>query len=118
MLLFLEYYKKYCEVGLIETQSIMNSTKKYKKQNNFYAEFIDEHLIKCVGGYVIWSELRVMIMEWYKTNIGNDKLNVKEVKTYFETKVFKCEERVYKNNGISFCGWNGYKLKIINEKDD
>ena len=117
MLLFLEYYKKYCEVGLTETQSIINSTKKYKKQNNFYSDFIDEYLIKSDGDHVIWSDLKSMIMEWYKINIGNDTPKAKDIKTYFETKIFKCDEKVFKSNGTTFRGWNGYKLLSNDEKE-
>ena len=85
--------------------------------NDVNSEFVNQFIIKKEESYIIWSELWEQFSYWIY-NEYNITANKKVIKTYFESKVFKCKETVIYLNNSSFRGWKHFELKnkVINEE--
>jgi len=111
MLLLLKYYKIYKKIGLIATNKVLQYTQKYKNDNDYYSNFVDEYIEKKNDEYITWNELRTLFIEWYKSNYDNNVPNIKSIKTYFEEKIFKEKLRHVRIKKNIIFGWKNY---IIN----
>ena len=85
---------------------------------DFNSDFINRFIIKKEGSYITWCELwrRFKNCQYNEHNIIENK---KEVKMYFEAKVFRCKAKQIKRNGNNLWGWRGFELKnkVINEQE-
>lgn len=110
MLLFLEYYEKYEKNGLKITEDIKKATLKYQKNNNPYADFVTEYITKNTNEYIVWTNLKESYIAWYKNNIGSNVPKVKDIKEYFEKKIFKTPESIFRDGQQKYRGWPNWKL--------
>ena len=63
------------------------------------------------GSYIVWSELYEHYKRWVLEEY-NINANKKEVKMYFEAKVFRCKEKHFKRKGENFRGWENCLIKM------
>ena len=112
MILLLEYYKIYKKNGLVATKKVLQYTKKYKNDNDYYSSFVDEYIEEKEKGKIKWADLRDTFIEWYKSNYDTKIPNIKDIKIYFEDKVFKEKIKNIRIEKITVKGWKYYILKI------
>jgi P4 family phage/plasmid primase-like protien len=110
MLVLLKYWKKYQIEGLLDIEEIDNSTMKYKNENDYYEEFIKDHITEDKTKYIKWTELLKVFNEWFEMNYKKNSPNPKDIKNALIEKIFKCNESVNKIDKISCRIWKGYKL--------
>ena len=71
-----------------------------KKNNNPYEDYVDNFIKKNIESIVQWSQLKYSFCEWYKNNVSNPVPKSKDIKKYFETNVFKENEKVIHDEKI------------------
>ena len=98
--------------GLVATKKVLQYTQKYKNDNDYYSNFVDEYIEEKEKGKIKWADLRDTFIEWYKSNYDTKIPNIKDIKIYFEDKVFKEKMKVLKIDS-SFRGWKNYIIKNI-----
>jgi len=111
MILLLDYYKNYKKNGLIATNKVLQYTKKYKNDNDYYSSFVDEFIEKNEKGKVKWIDLKNTFIDWYKLNYDTNIPNIKNIKIYFEDKFFKEKNKNIRIDNSISKGWSGYILK-------
>lgn len=121
MNILLQYYELYTKEGLIDIPEVMETTEEYKKEDNFYDEFIKDNIEKTNDkeDYIVWTDLKKSFEGWYFDNYHKTPPKGKDIKKYFETKYFKDDEKLLKitlkntdndKNNIVIRGWKGYKI--------
>lgn len=115
MNLLLGYYELYTKEGLKDIDEVMQTTEEYKKEDNFYEEYIKESIEKNDDENIIWSELKKSFEGWYFSNYHKNPPKGKEIKKYFESKFFKKEEKPFTIDKKTYRGWCGYKLLYNDE---
>jgi phage/plasmid-associated DNA primase len=111
MLLLIEYYKKYKNIGLIPTNNVLKFTKQYVEENDIYKDFVDQYIQVDINETIKWTTLESLFNIWYKKE-KNSSVNGKEIKKYMENNVFKNNiSLVYNSEKQKIRGWKGYKLK-------
>ena len=109
-LLLLEYCKKYMFSGLKYPKQVSDVTKKFEKNNNPYITYQENFIQKQEGSIIKWVDLKQDFTDWYKENVGSDVPKAKDIKNFFETKIFKEPERViWLDNSKKACrGWKDW----------
>jgi P4 family phage/plasmid primase-like protien len=98
-----EYYKQYKTKGIQVPEAVMKYTKEYQKTEDYYEEFVDEHIELNEGSsYLTISNIYDMFKDWFKNCRPDEKLpRRKQVKEFMENKFGKMTGK----------GWRGIKLK-------
>jgi len=111
VILLLKYWKKYQKEGLKDIEDILESTNKYKKENDFYQDYINEYIEENENGYIQWTSLSKHFSKWLKDNYKDKIVSTKDSKKSFINKLFKCDDRVIKiDDDVTIRGWKKYKL--------
>lgn len=113
MLLLLKYYKLYKLNGLKPTNKVLIYTNKYKSENDYYKEFVDQFIVKDDKSHIVWTELKDTFLDWFSENKGTKFPQSKQIKEYFEKNIFMEEEKHRTFNKKSYRGWSDWKLKLI-----
>ena len=105
MNILIEYYYK----EITEPDEVKVKTNEYKEGNDINSEFVNKFITKNEENYIVWSELWEQFSYWM-FNEYNITANKKVIKTYFESKVFKCKEKQIRQGDDKIRGWKGYEL--------
>ncbi len=112
MIILLNYWKKYQSEGLKDIKDVVESTNKYKKDNDFYQEYIDEFIKDDNECHIKWTTLLEHFNDWLKDNYKDRKINSKDIKKAFIDKIFKKDDKPIKINNTNIRGWKGYKMQL------
>lgn len=80
--LLLRAYSAYLCEGLVPSRQIEEATKKYQKDNDRYAEFLDEKCSIQNDSVISTMDLAASFMNWCVAHYGNDSLQSKIQKTH------------------------------------
>lgn len=88
MLLLLEYYGKYKINGLVPTKSINKATEKYRKNIDYFLNYLKERIIKTdnLDDLISLGDLYGDFINWYKMNYPGIKIPNKSV---FKSEIIK-----------------------------
>ena len=105
MALLIEYYKKYTNTGIKEPEEVLQCTREYQKNNDFYLEFRDDKIESNEMAFLSVNDAFTTFKYWQKEN--NSSIKVK--KRDFMLAMDKlCGKRV----SISRVeGWKGFRVK-------
>lgn len=95
---------------MLDIKEVIDATNKYKKDNDFYQEYIDEFIEEDKYSVIIWSELLFDFNRWYMDNYKKRPPKTKEVKKAFIDKKFLQDIKQYRYNNSRVRGWKGYVL--------
>lgn len=109
MSLLIEYYKKYCETGIKEPNEVMQCTREYQKNNDFYLEFVESELERYDMGFLSYHDAYNLFKQWQKDNASSFKVKKKE----FAIGVDKSCGRRISLNGVE--GWKGWRIKSVGQ---
>lgn len=109
MSLLIEYYKKYCETGIKEPDEVMQCTREYQKNNDFYLEFVESELERYDMGFLSYHDAYNLFKQWQKDNASSFKVKKKE----FAIGVDKTCGRRISLNGVE--GWKGWRIKSVGQ---
>jgi P4 family phage/plasmid primase-like protien len=109
MSLLIEYYKKYCETGIKEPDEVMQCTREYQKNNDFYLEFVESELERYDMGFLSYHDAYNLFKQWQKDNASSFKVKKKE----FALGVDKSCGRRISLNGVE--GWKGWRIKSVGQ---
>jgi prophage antirepressor-like protein len=105
------------------SQAILKQKVDLKKQIiDEYSEFAKEHITKTdnKNDYIKFSTLKTDFEHWYHKNFNKTPPKIKEIKQYFETKIFMSEEKQYmidSKSNYKIRGWIGYKCTYNSDSD-
>jgi phage/plasmid-associated DNA primase len=108
MWILLQYYKKWVVEGLFEPPDVTECTQKYKSQNDHFAEFFQNYLIKiddesqCLGIRQIYKQYKEVAFHNSET-----PKKLKELQKYLEKRIAPIT-----GNG-NLRGWKGWTLKQL-----
>jgi P4 family phage/plasmid primase-like protien len=119
MFILLEYWKDYQVNGIPDIKEVMQATNEYKKDNDFYQEYIDEFIEVDTEGVIKWTVLLAHFNDWYFDNYKKRAPKTREVKDAFIAKIFGQEIRQnwMKKEKVNVKGWGGFKLLEDNIDD-
>jgi P4 family phage/plasmid primase-like protien len=122
MNILLKYFAEYIKEGLNDIPEVMQSTDEYKDTDDFYKEFTKEYITKTdnKNDYIKFSTLKTDFEHWYHKNFHKIPPKMKEIKQYFEKKIFMSEEKQYMIDSKSnhkIRGWIGYKCTYDPDMD-
>jgi P4 family phage/plasmid primase-like protien len=116
MSILVKYYKEYLETGIIEPSEVMESTEKYRRENDCYSEFISNRIEYVPNSYVDVGDLYEEFKNYFASNMPSGK--IPSMPDYRKTL-----ERIF--GPVKGNKWKGIKLipnevKFINvnENDD
>jgi len=109
MSMLIEYYKKYCETGIKEPDEVMQCTREYQKNNDFYLEFVESELERYDMGFLSYHDAYNLFKQWQKDNSSSFKVKKKE----FAVGVDKTCGRRISLNGVE--GWKGWRIKSVGQ---
>lgn len=79
---------------------------KHEKENNLI--FVEKYIKKHENGFIKWTDMWKLYQEWYyKINGNTNNLKKLATKKYFIDKIFKIEDKMYKNKGR---GWVDFSM--------
>ena len=108
--LLIEYFYK----NIPEPNEVKAKTQTYRQDNDPNAEIVRQYIEVSHENTVLkWTTLWGFYEQWH-IQTSTEKVNKKVVKKYFESKIFKKEEK--KHNDTR--GWKGWKLVNIEALDD
>jgi P4 family phage/plasmid primase-like protien len=111
-----QYYKKYKTHGYTEPEAVKLSTKEYQKNNDIYADFIDQHIEKVPNGILYSEEMFSVFQAWFRAAYPDRKCpSRKDMCAYMEKKY-----GVYISSKSKRRGWRGLKCHqaIVPDNDD
>lgn len=119
--LLLEYLKPVQDNNytLIDIPEILATTNEYKNKDNFYLEFIDQHLEPSENktDYIVWTKLLQKFTNWMEDNYRDVKLsNSKEIKQAFIKLYFKKVADNDKQNNVFIREADDKQHRIGNDK--
>lgn len=102
MNILLEYYNK----DIKEPEEVKMKTNEYRADNDMKALFVQQYIKKGEEG-IKWTDLLQQYSLWFCEEMGESihKINKKELKQYFESKVFKTKSSPLRNIGRGWAGW-------------
>ena len=105
MNILIEYYYK----EITEPDEVKVKTNEYKEYNDMNMEFVNKYIKKNEESCIIWSELWEQFSYWINEEY-NITANKKDIKNYFESKVFKCKEKQIRQGEARLRGWKSFEL--------
>ena len=105
MSLLIEYFKKYCISGIKEPEEVLQCTKEYQKNNDFYLDFIERELEKYDMGFLSVNDAFSVFKYWVKDEVPGLKIKKKDFITALDKTLGK---RVTVNR---LEGYKGYRVK-------
>ena len=105
MSLLIEYFKKYCISGIKEPEEVLQCTKEYQKNNDFYLDFIERELEKYEMGFLSVNDAFSVFKYWQKDEVPGLKIKKKDFMTALDKTLGK---RVTVNR---LEGWKAYRVK-------
>ena len=105
MSLLIEYFKKYCISGIKEPEEVLQCTKEYQKNNDFYLDFIERELEKYDMGFLSVNDAFSVFKYWVKDEVPGLKIKKKDFITSLDKSLGK---RVTVNR---LEGWKGMRVK-------
>jgi P4 family phage/plasmid primase-like protien len=109
MALLVEMYKSYVEHGIKEPEEVMECTKEYQRNNDYYMDFFESELEKHDMSFLSISDAFALFKTWQKDNIPTLKIN----KSAFVSGLAKICGKAIKFNSTE--GWKGFRIKPFNE---
>ncbi len=97
------YYKK-----IDEPDEVKVKTNEYKTENDQNMIFVESYLKRDDNEFITWSELYNNYYNWYSDKNGNVNIKKAEIKIYFENKIFKKKEEIFKHDKKTIRGWRGW----------
>lgn len=114
MNILLEFYQK----DILEPKEVQMSTLNYRSDNDVNALFVTQYLQKGGDG-IRWGDLYAAYQSWFVEEMGETKkIDRKQLKNYFEKKVFKCKEMPQRGLGRGWVGWSLVQNTLIEDEDD
>jgi P4 family phage/plasmid primase-like protien len=105
MSLLIEYYKKYTVTGIKEPEEVLQCTKEYQKNNDFYLEFKDDKIETNEMGFLSVNDAYSLFKYWQKENGSSIKIKKRDFMIAIDK---MCGKRV---NVSRVEGWKGYRIK-------
>ena len=92
-----------------------NFTKKYETKNEIFIKNMKLFSKKCIvvnsKNIIIWTTLKKIFIKWLNENVECKNIpHSKDIKKYFEKKIFKMDEKTIRYGNITARGWKGWKL--------
>jgi P4 family phage/plasmid primase-like protien len=115
--ILIEHLKLFNKDGLYDIPEIMESTDSYKKDSDYFQEFIDDHInhTNFNDDHIEWNHLKQIFDKWYSANYHKDSPNAKDIKHYFTTNIFKVPIKQFRTNDSRISGWRNFKLINIDK---
>jgi phage/plasmid-associated DNA primase len=94
----------------VEPDKVRAATAIYRKQNDIYRQFFEEHIIEEKGKVMSLTELYSQFKEWFRESVPNHTIPVRsEVEEYF-TRLWGEPERGKK--------WIGFRIRTLQDEID
>jgi len=94
---------------LVEPEKVTMATELYRKKNDIYRQFIDEHIVEDARNKVMMDDLYVSFKDWHKDSQPGQQVPTKsEVKEYCIRAWGEPEKR----------GWRGRRMKSLEDEKD
>lgn len=106
----LQHRKKIKDKPIHEPEKVRSATELYRKQNDIYRQFTEEHIIEDNSKTITLAEVYSSFKEWYRESIPNQTIPPRsDVEEYFS-----------RNWGEPDRGkkWQGYRICTIQDKVD
>lgn len=111
MALLIEYYKIYKKEGIKEPEEVLQCTREYQRNNDYYLEFVESELEQNDMSFLTVNDAFTIFKTWQRDNASG----IKVVKKEFVNGIDKaCGKRVMVNRVE---GWKGYKIKAYTNHD-
>ena len=105
MSLLIEYYKKYLQTGVKEPEEVLQCTREYQKNNDFYLEFKDDKVESNEMAFLSVNDAFTTFKYWQKENNSTIKVKKRDF-------MFAIDKMCGKRVTISRVeGWKGYRIK-------
>jgi len=105
MALLIEYYKKYTQTGIKEPEEVLQCTREYQKNNDFYLEFKDDKIENNEMAFLSVNDAFTTFKYWQKENNSSIKVKKRDFMLAMDK---MCGKRV----SISRVeGWKGFCIK-------
>jgi len=106
----LNHRKKMQDRPIVEPEKVRAATAVYRKQNDIYRQFFEEHIIEDKKKVLSLTELYSQFKEWFRESIPNHQIPPRsDVEEYF-TRLWGDAERGKK--------WSGYRIRTIQDEVD
>jgi P4 family phage/plasmid primase-like protien len=120
MALLIEYYGKYCDIGIKEPEEVLKCTKEYQRMNDYYMDYVEGELEKHTESFLMVNDAYSVFKTWAKDNLPNIKFK----KNDFSKAMDKIFGKRSNMNRVE--GWHGYRVKtfmtgdgfMLNEEHD
>ena len=94
----------------IEPEKVKAATAIYRKQNDIYRQFFEEHIVEEKGNIMTLTELYSQFKEWFRESLPNHQIPVRtEVEEYF-ARLWGEPEKGKK--------WRGYRIRTLQDEID
>ncbi len=105
MSLLIEYHKKYIQTGIKEPEEVLQCTREYQKNNDFYLEFKDDKIENNEMAFLSVNDAFTTFKYWQKENNSSIKVKKRDFMLAMDK---MCGKRV----SISRVeGWKGFCIK-------
>lgn len=105
MSLLIEYYKKYIQTGVKEPEEVLQCTREYQKNNDFYLEFKDDKFENNEMSFLSVNDAYTTFKYWQKENHSVVKVRKREFMNAIDK---MCGKRVIISRVE---GWKGFRIK-------
>jgi len=116
MLLLLGYCENFMKNGIKFTKQIEEFTQLYQNSTDPYLSYVKTYLVKEIGNCITWKKLREHFLAWYVNNVSQKPPKFKDIKTYFETKIFKFNQSDFSFQNNTIHGWKDWTI-LDNDND-
>lgn len=108
--ILIEYYRRFKTAGLVESEAIMEATRKYQTENDLFEEFYQAFIVEEHGAALKLVDLRTAFLKWLAS--AHRKRNPPSTKALDQIFVSKLGI-IYKNQfeGTWLTGWRHYRLE-------
>lgn len=107
MALLIEYYAKYCEIGIKEPEEVLKCTKEYQRMNDYYMDYVEGELEKHEGAFLMVNDAYSVFKTWAKDNLPNVKFKKNDFSKAMD-KIFGKRANI---NRVE--GWHNYRVKAL-----
>lgn len=105
MALLIEYYKKYMQTGIKEPEEVLQCTREYQKNNDFYLEFKDDKIEGDEMAFLSVNDAFTTFKYWQKENNSTVKVKKRDF-------MLAIDKMCGKRATISRVeGWKGFRIK-------
>jgi phage/plasmid-associated DNA primase len=107
MTMLIEYYKKYCQIGIKEPEEVLQCTKEYQRTNDYYLDYVESELEKNEMSFLSVNDSYTVFKTWAKEYVPNLKVK----KGDFLKSIDKIFGKRITVNRVE--GWKGYRVKTF-----